>query len=42
MEINKTDLQGVLIIKPDLFRDDRGYFFESYNSEKFLKAGLET
>jgi dTDP-4-dehydrorhamnose 3,5-epimerase len=40
MEINKTGLEGLLIIKPDIFRDDRGYFFESYNCEKFLKEGL--
>lgn len=34
-------MEGVLIIKPDVFRDDRGYFFESYNYDKFLKEGLE-
>lgn len=41
MEIIKTPLAGLLIIKPDLFEDDRGYFFESFNREKFLQAGLD-
>ena len=41
MEISKTILEGLLIIKPDVFRDDRGYFFESFNIEKFSKEGLD-
>lgn len=41
MEISKTILEGLLIIKPDVFRDDRGYFFESFNNEKFSKEGLD-
>ena len=41
MEISKTALDGLLIIKPDVFRDDRGYFFESFNIEKFSKEGLD-
>jgi dTDP-4-dehydrorhamnose 3,5-epimerase len=41
MEIIKTELEGLLIIKPDVFEDERGYFFESYNQEKFLKAGID-
>jgi dTDP-4-dehydrorhamnose 3,5-epimerase len=41
MEIIKTPLEGLLIIKPDVFEDDRGYFFESFNHEKFLQAGLD-
>lgn len=36
MEIIKTDIEGVLIIKPRIFGDDRGYFYESYN-RKALK-----
>lgn len=31
MNITKTDIQGVLIIEPRLFRDSRGYFFESFS-----------
>jgi len=41
MEIIKTPLTGLLIIKPDVFEDDRGYFFESYNQEKFLAHGID-
>lgn len=41
MEIIKTPLEGLLIIKPDVFEDERGYFFESYNYDKFLKEDLD-
>lgn len=41
MEIITTPLKGLLIIKPDVFEDERGYFFESFNHEKFLKLGLD-
>ena len=41
MEIIKTELEGLLIIKPDVFEDERGYFFESYNQGKFQKAGID-
>ena len=40
MELIKTSIDGLLIIKPDVFKDDRGYFYESYNKERFAKAGL--
>lgn len=40
MEIIKTSIEGLLIIKPDVFKDERGYFFESYNRERFERAGL--
>ncbi len=35
MEIVKTFIKDLIIIKPDVFFDERGYFFESYNFEKF-------
>ena len=41
MEIVKTTLEGVLLIKPRVFEDARGYFFESYNRQNFLAAGLD-
>jgi dTDP-4-dehydrorhamnose 3,5-epimerase len=41
MEIIKTRIEGLLIIKPDVFADERGYFFESFSHEKFFKAGIE-
>ena len=38
MEIIKTDFQNLVIIKPQIFEDTRGYFFESYNKEKLIEA----
>lgn len=38
MEIVKFDIPDLVLIKPKVFGDDRGYFFESYNQEKFNKA----
>lgn len=35
MELIKTDIEGVLIIKPHIFQDNRGYFFESFNRKEF-------
>lgn len=35
MEVIKTDITGVVIIEPRLFRDDRGYFFESFSQRVF-------
>ena len=35
MKIEKTELEGVLKIIPDIFQDDRGYFFESFNEKKY-------
>ena len=41
MEIITTKIPDLLIIKPNVFRDDRGYFFESYNKEFFLSQGID-
>ena len=35
MKINITNIQGVYLIKPKIFKDDRGVFFESFNKEIF-------
>ena len=35
MNIIKTEIEGVLIIEPRLFRDSRGYFFESFSEREF-------
>lgn len=40
MEIIQTAISGLLIIKPRVFYDDRGYFFESYNRDVFREAGI--
>lgn len=42
MNVIKTDIEGVLIIEPQVFGDERGYFFESFNAEQFLaQTGVE-
>ena len=40
MEIIKTPLEGLLVIKPRVFRDERGYFFESWSKQSFAEVGL--
>lgn len=35
MEVIKTDIEGVVIVKPRVFTDARGYFFESYSKREF-------
>lgn len=41
MQIKSTDIPGLLIIKPDIYHDERGYFFETYNKSKLLDAGID-
>jgi len=41
MEIIKTPLEGLLVIKPKILEDDRGYFFESWSKQSFAKVGLD-
>ncbi|MDO9512680.1 MAG: dTDP-4-dehydrorhamnose 3,5-epimerase [Bacteroidales bacterium] len=41
MEIIETEIPGLLIIKPQVFEDERGYFFESFNQDKFINAGVD-
>ena len=38
MDIIKTAIDGVLILKPRVFTDARGYFFESFNKRDFFQA----
>lgn len=42
-EINvvKTPIEGLVVIEPSVFGDDRGYFMETYNAETFKKHGLD-
>ena len=40
MEIIKTQIEGLLIIEPTVFKDDRGYFFESYNEQRCKELGI--
>jgi dTDP-4-dehydrorhamnose 3,5-epimerase len=41
MEIVKTKIPDLVILKPKVFEDERGYFFESYNKEVFLRLGID-
>lgn len=43
MEVIKTEIEGVVIIEPKIFGDERGYFFESFNAAEFArKVGVNT
>ena len=42
MEVVKTLIEGVVIIEPRLFKDDRGYFFESFNQREFEEKVCKT
>ena len=42
MNIIKTDIEGVIIIEPKIFSDDRGYFFESFSQQRFIENVCET
>lgn len=35
MKIERTHIEGLLVITPTVFKDDRGYFFESFNKKTF-------
>jgi dTDP-4-dehydrorhamnose 3,5-epimerase len=38
MKVTTTPIEGLLILEPRVFNDDRGYFFESYNKKTFEDA----
>ena len=40
MNIIKTEIDGLVIIEPDVWKDDRGYFYESYHAERYHDAGI--
>lgn len=42
MEVIKTDIDGVVIIEPRIFRDERGYFFESFSQRDFQEKVCNT
>ena len=41
MEVIKTEINGLLVVKPKIFSDERGYFSESFNEDTFKKAGID-
>lgn len=40
MQVSQTRIEGLLLIQPEVYRDQRGYFFEHYNRDKYGQIGL--
>lgn len=40
MDFSKTPIEGLIVITPKVFADNRGYFFESYNKRAWAEAGI--
>lgn len=41
MEVEKTPIEGVLLIKPKVFGDERGYFVETWQQERYREIGID-
>jgi dTDP-4-dehydrorhamnose 3,5-epimerase len=41
MQFELLPIDGLLLIKPDVFPDDRGYFYESFHNEKYSDGGIK-
>ena len=41
MKFIPTQIPDVMIVEPDIFRDDRGHFFEAYHAEKYAEGGID-
>ena len=41
MKVVETEIAGVRIVEPDVFGDDRGWFCETYNAERYRRAGID-
>ena len=42
MEIKETFIEGLLELQPRIFKDERGFFLETFNKETFEKVGIKT
>ena len=42
MNIIQTPIEGLLVIEPQVFKDARGYFVETYNEQRYREAGIDT
>ncbi len=40
MKVERTKLDGVLVLQPTIYKDERGFFLESFNKDKYVKAGI--
>ena len=41
MKVTPTDIPDVLIVEPKVFGDARGWFFESWNRDRYVQAGID-
>ena len=41
MKVSTTNIEGVVILEPRIFVDDRGFFFESYNRKTLAALGID-
>lgn len=41
MNIKPTSFEDVLILEPDIFRDDRGFFLETYHRNRYTSSGIQ-
>jgi len=41
MNVRETSLKGVLVLEPDVFSDERGFFLETFNSARYGSAGIQ-
>ncbi len=41
MNVKETKLPGVLVLEPDVFSDERGFFLETWNSKRYESAGIQ-
>lgn len=42
MKIVRTFIEGLLVLEPKVFEDERGYFLESFHQQRYCEAGIET
>ncbi len=40
MEFRRTGIEGVIVVQPDVYRDARGFFLESYHARKYSEGGI--
>src|SRR5438045_896266 len=41
MKFTHLNIQGLILIEPDIYQDSRGFFFESYNQNQFEEHGIK-
>lgn len=41
MKLNETRLQGLIVLEPEVFKDSRGFFLETYNAARYRELGID-